>query len=602
MLIESRKSLLDSGARWIARASLWMLCFGAGFMVLISWLDPALPWPMTFHSAEPWFLAALNAIPVLILTALFTVITRRVVLASWLTVLVLATLYAINTLKVAQLATPLLPDDFHFLRELRVSYAFFSNYLAMGRTQLLASVVALAITLALAREPVLARMSGRRRALVGLVVLGVGVSLVYGAGPWSRLYSPGRLQFEPWAPADSAQRTGLITNLILLHWELTRPQSAAPAVAAASQLIRNFSGGLSSFAEQRSAVDIATAELPDIVIVQSESLFDPSRLHGVSGNYLPHLRRLAEGAWSGELTVPTFGGGTIRTEFELLTGLPLEAFPEVRYPYLQLLRAEMPSLVRTLSQRGYRTIAIHPNGGAFWNRNQAFRELGFESFLDGRAFADSAREGWYVSDAALTDRVIAELTDDGPPQLIMAISIQNHGPYTRPPEHAPEDATTEAALGELDSSERESLLAYLQLLRKTDDELGRLATYLQQRERRTLLLFYSDHLPPLNGVFAKLQFSDGQAAPRQPVPWLLLDNRSSQSRNQSTASWLLPALLLEKAQIAGGDYFDFLQILQERWSLAELRTEEMRLAIAAVAQLHYRDELDETIQATIGPY
>jgi hypothetical protein len=36
----------------------------------------------------------------------------------------------------------------------------------------------------------------------------------------------------------------------------------------------------------------------------------------------------------------------------------------VRYPYLQLRRAELPSLVRELKTRDYRTLAIHPNGGA----------------------------------------------------------------------------------------------------------------------------------------------------------------------------------------------------------------------------------------------
>lgn len=570
----------------VAKAALWMLTLGAGYALFISWLDPALPWLVKLES-EPWLLTALNVVPVLILTALFTVATRRVVLASWLTVLLLATLYAINTVKVAELATPLLPDDFHFLRELRLNYTFFSTYLAIGRMQLLVAAVILAITLLLAREPVLPRLSGSRRALAGLAVLAAGVSLLYGAGLWNLLYNPGRLQFEPWAPADSVQRTGLITNLILLHWELQQSKVAVPDTAAATRLIRNFDGVLAGSTELSSAAE----DLPDIIVVQSESLFDPSRLEGVTSNYLPHLRRLSEEGWSGDLKVPTFGGGTIRTEFELLTGLPLDAFPQVRYPYLKLPRKEMPSFIRTLAQHGYRTLAIHPNGGAFWNRNQAFRTLGFERFIDGNAFLDSPREGWYVSDAALTDRVIAELRDEGPPQLIMAISIQNHGPYARPSQNLVADEMAEAVPAGLDGAARESWLAYLPLLRRTDEELGRLAAHLQRRERRTLFLFYSDHLPPLTAVFANLHFVDGLSAQQQPVPWLLLDNRSSQRRTENTASWLLPALLMTQAGIRGHDYFGLLEALRERWSVVELQSDEMRLAIAAVAQLQYRDQL-----------
>ncbi len=583
--------------RILAKLALGTLGLAAAYAILISWLDPALPWPLSFASAQSWWLAMLNAVPVLILTAALTILTRRLVLASWLTALLLGALYAVNTIKLSQLATPLLPDDFHFLSELRLSYTFFSNYLAIGRLQTLVAVALLAVTLLLARAPVLPHLSGRRRALAGLVILGVGASLLHGAGPWLRLYDPGRLQFEPWAPADSAQRTGLITNLIMLHWELRQPTAAAPDVAAAVSLIHSAAAIRRDRPGQSAAMAGVADDLPDIVIVQSESLFDPARLEGAAGNYLPHWRRLAKRGWSGDLNVPTFGGGTIRTEFELLTGMPLDALPQVRYPYLQLPRKQMPGLVRTLAQRGYRTVAIHPNGGAFWNRNRAFRALGFERFIDGHEFVDSPREGWYVSDAALTDRVIAALSDEGPPQLIMAISIQNHGPYSRPPGMRTADAMAQAVPPALDADAHESWLTYTSLLAKTDEDIGRLAQHVQQRKRRTLLLFYGDHLPPLNDVFAQLRFVDGQPAQQQPVPWLLLDNRSRQKRTETTAAWLLPALLLARAGISGGDdYLELIETLREHWGSAELQTGSLHPALAAAAQLQYQDQLQAMLR------
>lgn len=54
----------------VAKAALWMLTLGAGYALFISWLDPALPWPVKLES-EPWLLTALNVVPVLILTALW---------------------------------------------------------------------------------------------------------------------------------------------------------------------------------------------------------------------------------------------------------------------------------------------------------------------------------------------------------------------------------------------------------------------------------------------------------------------------------------------------------------------------------------------------
>jgi phosphoglycerol transferase MdoB-like AlkP superfamily enzyme len=173
--------------------------------------------------------------------------------------------------------------------------------------------------------------------------------------------------------------------------------------------------------------------LPDIIIVQSESLFDVTRLKGIDTDVMPAMRAAASRGWSDELRVPTFGGGTIRTEFEFLTALPLAALPQLRYPYLQLTEAEIPSIARELRSNGYRTLAIHPNGGAFWNRNHAFRALGFDRFLDADAFGSADRYGWYVSDASLVERIIAEMRDDDQPQMVMAISIQNHGPYESVP-------------------------------------------------------------------------------------------------------------------------------------------------------------------------
>jgi hypothetical protein len=58
--------------------------------------------------------------------------------------------------------------------------------------------------------------------------------------------------------------------------------------------------------------------------------------------------------------------------------------------------------------------AIHPNGDAFWNRNDAFRALGFDRFIDGDTFVDSEWHGDFVGDAAPVDRIIAELEDGGP--------------------------------------------------------------------------------------------------------------------------------------------------------------------------------------------
>ncbi|HMN44119.1 MAG TPA: LTA synthase family protein [Povalibacter sp.] len=567
------------------RLGMIVLVVGVAYTLLISWLDPALPWPATFDSAEPWRLALLNVIPVLMLTAILVVITRRVVLSTWLTLLGLALLYTVNHLKVRELATPLLPDDFHFLRALGVSYSFFANYLAGARMQLAVAALVCAVTLLLSREPVIASLRGSRRALAGVVAVVLAVTLIQGRMPWTRIYDPGKLQFEPWAPTDSAARTGIITNMLLFYWELRGQMPAEPDLSEAVRLVRD--AGLTP--PEASSPPLASDELPDIIIVQSESLLDPARLQTASGPVLTHLHDVTTRGWSGDLYVPTFGGGTIRTEFEVLTGLPLAAFPQVRYPYLQLTRREFPGIVRVLGQHGYRTLAIHPNGGAFWNRNQAFRSLGFDRFLDSSEFPDAPRYGWYVSDAALTDRIMAELSDDGAPQLIMAISIQNHGPYAPHGElQADAEATAEASL----SAEAQQMYGtYVSLLRATDEQVGRLVAFVESRQRRTLLLFYSDHLPPLNAVYDSLAFQDGRAAREQPVPWVLFDNRAHESSSRNITAWSLPGLLLSRAGIPHDRYFQAL----EQLAGTDEATHAVSDRVRALALLRYWGRLDEAL-------
>ena len=198
-----------------------------------------------------------------------------------------------------------------------------------------------------------------------------------------------------------------------------------------------------------------------------------------------------------------------------------------------------------------------------------------------------------MSDAALVDRIIAELADDGQPQMIMALSIQNHGPYDAVPLNA--SARPDIVVDGLDGVPRTALQTYLAMLEATDAQLERLIEFVDARERDTLLLIYSDHLPPLVRVFARLPFRDGRPAEEQPVPWWLIDNRSREARSEDHPSWFLPAVVLEKAGIADNDYFRILRELRREHSF-DCDCDNPSEAGKALAQLQYFDELKGELQ------
>jgi phosphoglycerol transferase MdoB-like AlkP superfamily enzyme len=161
----------------------------------------------------------------------------------------------------------------------------------------------------------------------------------------------------------------------------------------------------------------------------------------------------------------------------------------VQYPWLELDRETYPGLVRVLNRHGYRSVAIHPNAAAFWNRARAYPALGFSRFVDGASFAKDRIVGLFTSDAALTDRVLDELADDGPPQFVFAISMENHGPFDWRPGLDPQRLATLPMPEQLDAGARLWLGNYLYLLDDADRELARLADSLAKRKRRTLLRF-----------------------------------------------------------------------------------------------------------------
>ncbi|MEN6538540.1 MAG: LTA synthase family protein, partial [Mizugakiibacter sp.] len=407
----------------------------------------------------------------------------------------------------------------------------------------------------------------------------------------------------------TADHAGLVSTLAMYRLEYAgRHLPADPAAAQA--LIAAQAPAL-----QAQMADAPQQALPDIVVVQSESFFDPGRLRGYdSAALLPNLARLAGTGAGGELHVPTFGGGTIRTEFEVLTGLSLRYLPDVQFPYLQIHARAIPGLVRVLRAHGYSTAAVHPNDAGFWNRDAAFKALGFERFLALPAFPrDAPRDGRYVADRALTDAVLAQLADDGPPQFLFAISMEAHGPYDDSPgiDAAARDAIPVPA--GVEGGAKRELQNYLYHLRHADAELGRLAAALAQRPRPTLLLFYGDHLPALVDAYRAVGFVDGGDMLRETVPWLLLDphHPDRAAPRSDLAAWMLPGLLLERAGIRDDAYFALTQTLPPQLAalthapdatpFAQGAEGDFDRAMASVVSLRLRGRLDSLLpQAPTG--
>jgi Sulfatase len=427
---------------------------------------------------------------------------------------------------------------------------------------------------------------------------------------WGNLYNGRKLWLEPWSAAATASHSGLVSSLVMFHLQDRRTKQKVDPSAVSNLLA---STGDAVRARMQTPVDGRTA-LPDIVVVQSESFFDPGIVRGYeNANLTPNLTRLEAEGMSGPLHVPTYGGGTIRTEFEVLTGLSLRYFSNMQFPYLQLSNKVVPSMVRTLRSHGYETVAIHGNDPTFWNRNTAFKVLGFDRFVSQSGFpADAAMDGKYMADSAMTDEIMAQLKDSGPPQFLFAISLEAHGPYdVTPKDVAARDAIPVPA--SVDAKDKVEVQNYIYHMQHADQQLGRLAALLAKRSRPTLLLFYGDHLPGLNDAYRAAGFVDGQNMLSQAGTWLLIDPRNpGHPQRVDMASWMLPGLLLERAGIHDDAYYALTQVLAP--SLAKLtrapgatppsvdaEQKQFDNEMASVAVLRMKGKLDKLLPAGLLP-
>ena len=550
--------------------------------------EPALSSVAAIGSPEHLRLLLVNALPVACIGLIVYALTARPWFASALTLTVLAIAHAVNALKLVNLGLPLLPADFHFLQAGHGEGGLFAQYVSLPA--LIVPVLALVATLlALWFERRRAQLTLVPRFALGLIGLILAASLFAGSAPWRHLYDRSALRFEPWTPAETEARAGLLPTLLLFRWELAHGPHVPADRTAALRMLADRAPSL-----RQAMQPGATAMLPDIIVVQSESFFDPERLRGMpQDSTIPNFRALAVRGASGELTVPTFGGGTVRTEFEVLTGLALKFFPGIEYPYFELVDRPLPSLPRTLERAGYRVTAIHPNDAGFWNRSHALHQLGINHFIAGDAFRNAPKTGLFVSDAALTDRILAELSDTGSPQFLFAVSMEAHGPYEWRPGLDPQRLAALPVPPGLDAYGERTLRNYLYHLDDADRELGRLAAALMTRQRPTLLLFYGDHLPGLHSTYAQTGFVDGRVPRAQPTPWLLLDNTTVTPDNDDLHAWQLPVRLLAAAGVRQDAYFTLLGTLHD--AIARMDDDNdlaFADALGEIAQLRLANQFD----------
>ena len=296
--------------------------------------------------------------------------------------------------------------------------------------------------------------------------------------------------------------TGFITNLRVMDIEAPENYSQESVEALAAETEEKAENAQPLFESSYAAVTPAEEQekAPNIIYLMNESFWDVSRLEGVvfDRELTPNLTRLKQQAAYGRCYSPSFGGGTCDVEFEALTGFSLEHLPAGSKPYQQYVTRDMFSLAQVLKEDGYQTLAIHGYYGRMWSRNTAYPRLGIDDFVSLENFINPDKRRGFVSDHAMTQRIIQEYEDreeDGP-VFIHAVTMQNHTTYG--PNRYPADEQVKVLEHPGFTQDTiDQLQDFATGIYEADAALGALVDYFSTVDEPTIIVFWGDHYNPL---------------------------------------------------------------------------------------------------------
>lgn len=319
-------------------------------------------------------------------------------------------------------------------------------------------------------------------------------------------------------------------------------------------------------------------EKPDIIVIMSESFWDPTRLPGVAFDEDPISN--VRSNQSGHVFSPEFGGMTANVEFEALTGFSNAFLPYGSIPYQQYIRRPVPSLASFFRDQGYQTRALHPYREWFWNRSSVYENFGFDKFLSEENLPTLTKKGHLASDEEFTGEIIRAAEEADRPLFLFGVSLQGHGPYA--PNRYP-DSTIKVvtnAGSAVSEMSKGSVRSFAQGAQDADTSLKQLMDWAKKRERETIIVFFGDHLPPLGDVYMESGYMQGRTASRidtadhmlaqHETPLVLWSSRTDTLRGVGTISpSFLPLYILEMAGFDHPYYTGFLGKVHQQYSVID---------------------------------
>ncbi|SFU82699.1 Phosphoglycerol transferase MdoB [Clostridium sp. DSM 8431] len=297
---------------------------------------------------------------------------------------------------------------------------------------------------------------------------------------------------------------------------------------------------------------------PNVIFIQLESFMDPNRFEGVNIDVdpIPTIHSLMQNYTSGTLQASCFGGGTVRCEFETLTGFSTDYLPAGTIPNNNVLNGQaVDSLARDFKDIGYTSSLVHNYTGAFYSRDTAVNSFGFDNYISKEFMRvpDNYGSYSYPEDTLNLDTVKELLDNKSIPQFIYNVTVESHGPYSK------EDYNGEYMVSSdtLSREELNEVQNFCVKLNGLDRYISKLLDVLNETKRPTVLVMYADHLPSLeitknmdNNIIQTDTFSKSDKYTTEIIVW---DNIKSEhtKENIDLETFQVPSYISKRYNLPG---------------------------------------------------
>lgn len=275
---------------------------------------------------------------------------------------------------------------------------------------------------------------------------------------------------------------------------------------------------------------------PNVIMIMSEAFtdfraFDELEIPESTYKSFDNIRK---DGFSGKAVVPAFGSFTVKTEFELMFGLPVKSLNDPNMPQRLLLDREQQTIPSYYKSLGYNTNYIHTFVSSFYGRDEIFANYGYDNmFFDDSLTVEPTYYKSYISDTTIFNQSMKIIEETEEPTFIYTTTMQNHQPY---------DTIAEGET-ELD--------VYLEGIEDMTKNLEVFIKQLEELDEPTVVFFIGDHFPCFKGensVYNSLGTTADNCSDlyvQEYFIWSNYDLNYSNAPKETISSFYLPYVVLE---------------------------------------------------------